>query len=231
MTNVFATKEKVDLRNMLFNLGVETLQEQGWKVERVPGSGKSSMRRISKDKESKVVSIRTSQDTYIAFPRDKDDKSWVTLGEVDAVVAVSVDDYYDPQFAQVHIIDGKEMRDRFDRAYAARLEAGHTIPLGRGVWVPLYIPDPADTPSNTPSHVGGGAGLVHPPIKRVPLNSDDLDRSPHSQGGGGGIPGSPHSQVAAMGSDEPSLTIPEAKRLLGITLGVDPSQIKIIVEA
>jgi hypothetical protein len=227
MTNVFATKEKVDLRNVLFNLGVEALQEQGWKVERVPGSGKSSMRRISKGQESKVVSIRTTQDTYIAFPRDRHDKSWVTLSEVDAVVAVSVDDYYNPRFAQVHIIDGKEMRERFDRAYAARRKAGHTIPLGRGVWVPLYIEDS----DKAPTHVGGGAGLVHPAIKRVPLDSRDLDRSPHSQVASGGIPGSLHSQVEEMGSGGPPLTISEAKRLLGITLGVDPSQIKITVEA
>jgi hypothetical protein len=227
MTNVFATKEKVDLRNILFNLGVDTLQGQGWKVERVPGSGKSSMRRISKDQESKIVSIRTTQDTWIAFPRDRHDKSWVTLSDVDAVVAVSVDDYYNPRFAQVHMIDGNEMRDRFDRAYAARLKAGHTIPLGRGVWVSLYFPDS----DKTTSHVGGGAGLVHPPIKRVPLNLEGLDRTPHSRATGGGIHGSPHSQVAEMGSGEPPLTISEAKRLLGITLGVDSSQIKITVEA
>jgi hypothetical protein len=228
MTNVYATKQKVDLRNMLFNLGVQALLEQGRKVERVPGSGKSSMRRtISKDGETKLVSIRTTQDTYIAFPRDRHDKSWVTLSEVDEVVAVSVDDYYNPRFAKVHIIDGKDMRERFDHAYTARRKAGHTIPLGRGVWVPLYIEDSG----KAPTHVGGGAGLAYPAVKCVPLDSQDLDSSPHSQGGGGGIPGSPHSQIAATGSDEPSLTISEAKRLLGITLGVDSSQIKIIVEA
>jgi hypothetical protein len=227
MANVYATKEKVDLRNVLFNLGVQALEEQGWKVERVLGSGKSSMRRISKDRETKLVSIRTTQDTYIAFPRDRHDKSWVTLSEVDQVIAVSVDDYYNPRFAKVHMIDGDDMRQRFDRAYAARREAGHTIPLGRGVWVPLYIEDS----DKAPTHVGGGAGLAYPAVKCVPMDSEDLDNSPHSQGSGGGIPGNPHPQTAAMGSEEPSLTISEAKRLLGITLGVNPSQIKIIVEA
>lgn len=227
MTNVFATRKKVDLRNVLFNLGTETLREQGWKVERVPGSGKSSMRRISKGPESKIVSIRTTQDTWIAFPRDKHDKSWVTLSEVDIVVAVSVDDYYNPRFAQVHIIDGDEMRDRFDRAYAARLKAGHTIPLGRGVWVSLYFPDS----DKTTSHVGGGAGLVHPPVKRVPLNSDGLDRSSHSQTVGGGILDSPNSQDAEAGNGESSLTISEAKRRLATALGVEPSQIKILIDA
>ena len=227
MTNVSATQQKLDLRNILFNVGVQALQEQGWKVERVPGAGKSSMRRISKGQESKKVSIRTTQDLWIAFPRDRHDKSWVTLSEVDAVVAVSVDDYYNPRFAQAHMIPGDEMRERFDRAYAARLKAGHKIPIGRGVWVSIYIPDS----DKTPTHVGAGAGLAHPPIKRVPLNSSGLDSSPHSQGAGGGNPISLHPQVAASASGEPPLSIPDAKRRLAITLGVDPSQIKIIVDA
>jgi len=229
MTNVFATPQKVDLRNKLFNLGVQALQEQGWNVERAAGLGKSSVRRITKPGEKPLlVSIRTTQDTWIAFPKEKDGKSWVTLSEVDLVAAVSVDDYYNPRFAQVHLIPGNEMRERFDRAYAARQKAGHKIPLGRGVWVSLYIPDSNDTPT----HVGAGAGLVHPAIKRVPLDSNGLDRTPHSQSaGGGGTPGSPNPALAEMDEDEPSLTIPEAKRRLGISLGVDPSQIKIIVEA
>jgi hypothetical protein len=59
------------------------------------------------------------------------------------------------KLSKSHMIDGNEMRDRFDRAYAAWLKAGHTIPLGRGVWVSLYFPES----DKTPSHIGGGAGL------------------------------------------------------------------------
>jgi hypothetical protein len=76
----------------LFDIGVEALEKEGWKVSRVPGSGKSSLRRITRGTESLDVSIRTTQDTWIAFPRTPDDKSWRTLSDVDAVVAVSVDD-------------------------------------------------------------------------------------------------------------------------------------------
>ena len=50
---------------------------QGGRWKRVPGSVNWSMWRISKDQESKVVSIWTTQDTYIAFPRDRFDKRWV----------------------------------------------------------------------------------------------------------------------------------------------------------
>ena len=217
MTNVYATPEKVGTKNRLFKIALEALEQHGWTVERVPGSGKSSVRQITRGETSKKVSIRTTQDTTIAFPRNNADTSWVTLGEVDAVVAVSVDSPEDPKFAQVHMIDGAEMRDRFDRAYKARLAAGHTIPLGRGVWVPLYTPDSTDQPS----HVGAGAGLSNPAISRVPLKAGDLK------------PSVKPAELPEM-SDEDRvqlLTIPEAKRRLAITLGVDPSNIKIVVEA
>ncbi len=214
MTNVFATPEKVSRRDRLFQIGLETLHQNGWKVERIPGFGKSSVRRIKKGGKSRKVSIRTSQDTWIAFPRNDADNGWVTLSDVDAVLAVSVDDRHDPKFAQVHMIEADEMRQRFDRAYRARVKAGYSIPLGRGVWVSLYHPDETDPVT----HVGGGVGLDHPPIARVPLeqeesNSDDIVETKNLDGG-----------------DEP-LTIAEAKRRLALTLGVDPSSIKITVEA
>jgi hypothetical protein len=133
MTNIYGSPEKVNRRNRLFEIGIETLKKTGWDVERVQGSGKSSLRRITKAGKSQMVSIRTTQDTWIAFPRNKDDSDWVTLSDVDAVVAVSVDDAHDPKFANVHIIGGDEMRERFNRAYKARRNAGHSIPVGRGV--------------------------------------------------------------------------------------------------
>ena len=73
------------------------------------------MRRITKGTVSKTVSIRTAQDTWIAFPRDRDDKGWVTLSDVDSVVAVSVNDRHNPKFAKVHLLDGNEMRDSIVR--------------------------------------------------------------------------------------------------------------------
>lgn len=215
MTNVYGTPEKVNLKNRLFQIAVTALEDQGWTVERVPGSGKSSVRRISKRDQSKIVSIRTTQDTWIAFPRTSDDSDWITLSDVDAVVAASVNDQHDPRFAKVHIIDGAEMRSRFDRAYTARIKAGHSIPPGRGVWVSLYNPEANDPVSS----VGAGAGLKHPAIATVPLDAES----------GGGTEGRADQEAAGM--EEPPLTIAEAKRRLAITLGVDPSNIKISVEA
>jgi hypothetical protein len=217
MTNVFGNAEKLSVKTQLFNIGVEALEKDGWKVERVQGSGKSSVRRISKGSVSKVVSIRTTRDTWIAFPRTEKDKGWRTLDDVDQVVAVSVDEQHNPKFAKVHVVDGDEMRDRFNRAYAARKKAGHTIQLGRGVWVSLYLHE-TQHPVN---RVGAGAGLKYPAIATVPLapelnaaaepTSTEHERDPHAA--------------------EPPLSIAEAKRRLAVTLGVDPANIKITVEA
>jgi hypothetical protein len=212
MTNIFGSPDKVTMKTQLFEAGIRALEGAGYKVERVQGSGKSSVRRIVNGKESKVVSIRTTQDTWIAFPRTEHDKGWRTLDDVDLVVAVSVDDPHNPKFAKVHMLDGNEMRDRFNRAYAARKRAGHTIPIGRGVWVSLYIPEG----NNPVSHVGAGAGLNTPPIATIPIMGDErLAIEP----------------AAGVENTFEPLSIPEAKRRLAITLGVKPENIKIVVDA
>jgi hypothetical protein len=170
MTNIFGTPEKVTMKTALFNAAVAALENDGWKVERVTGSGKSSVRRITKGSVSKIISIRTTQDRSIAFPRTAGDKGWRTLDDVDLVVASSVDDRDNPRFAMIHRLDGEEMRDRFNRTYAARKEAGHIIPIGRGVWLSLYTAE-----SNSPvHHVGAGAGLGTPPFAKVPLDPSKL---------------------------------------------------------
>lgn len=210
MTNVNKTTQRTAIRKKLRAIAEETLRRQGWKVERVAGAG-TSVRKITKAGDSKTIAIRTTQDTWIAFPRTPDDKRWKTLSDVDAVVASSVDDPSNPLYAQVHILDGDDMRKRFDRAYKARLAAGHTIPVGRGVWLSLY----KDEGNDPIQLVGAGAGNVYPCIERVPLN-----------GGSAGAAIAPDGAPA----DGP-LTIAEAKRRLAQTLGVDPSSIKITVEA
>lgn len=221
MTNIFGRSEKVSMKTHLFNIAVESLEKTGWKVERVQGSGKSSVRRITKGAQSKIVSIRTTQDTWIAFPRIEEDKGWRTLDEVDAGVPVSVDDRINPKFAKVHIIDGDEVRDRFNRAYAARKKAGHTIPIGRGVWVSLYLPE-----SNDPvSHVGAGAGLKFPAIATVPLTPELISAIEQSSG-----PDEVEAHSVEV-SEEAPLSIAEAKRRLAKTLGVSPENVKITVEA
>jgi hypothetical protein len=215
MTNIFKTPEKAALRAELFQRAVEAMEKQGWKVERIPREGKASVRRITKDGVSKKVSIRTTQDKWIAFPRNHKDDGWATLWDVDYVVASSVDSGHNPRFAQIHMIEGDEMRARFDRAHAARKAAGFVMPKGRGIWVSLY-----ETESNDPvSHVGAGAGLAHPAIAKVPLT--------------GAIDANVGEEIDPKGVEveEPPLTIAEAKRRLASSLGVNEADIKITISS
>jgi hypothetical protein len=90
--------------------------------------------------------------------------------------------------------------------------AGHKIPIGRGVWVSLYIPE-----GNDPvSHVGAGAGLKTPPIATIPLKDD----APPAV-----------EEAAGVENNFETLSITEAKRRLATTLGVKPENIKITVDA
>jgi len=217
MTNVYGTPRKAQLKAQLFGIAVQALEKEGWKVDRERGSGKSSVRRITKDGHSKLVPIRTSQDTWIAFPRTEGDKSWRTLDDVDAVVPVSVDDRENPRFAKVHLIDAYEVRARFNRAYQARKKAGRIIPIGRGVWVSLYQQEAKDPVY----YIGAGMGLKFPPIATVPLSPDQVTAAAVDDDASRG----------ALRNEEAPLSIAEAKRRLAVTLGVDPASIKITVEA
>ena len=215
MTNIFGTPNKTATKTKLFNSGIEALEQEGWKVERIPKVGKSSIRRIVKGDESKVVTIRTTQDTYIAFPRDDEDKEWATLSMADLVVAVSVDDADNPRNAQVHFIDGDEMRDRFDRSYDARIAAGHSIGTGRGMWLGLYEPEQSDPPSQ----VGAGAGLEHPPVATFPLSEASEEKSKPAA-----------TEAAPAASNNAPRSISDARRQLAETFGVDPDNVKITIE-
>lgn len=214
MTNIFGRPEKVTNRRKLFDLGERALEQAGWRIERIQGIGKSSVRRIVKGAEQHTVSIRTTQDTWIAFPRNDDDSGWVTLDDVDYVVAVTVDDKEGPKRGLVYMVDGDEMRERFDRAYRARLDAGHSIPLGRGVWVSMFVAEDPDAPSS----IGGGIALGKQPLLSVKL--DDVDGEAVAE-----------PVQASTPHHEAPLTIAEAKRRLAQSLGVDPEKVKIVIEA
>jgi len=224
MTNVSGSPAKIATRRGLFEFGIETLESEGWKVSRILRGGKASLRQISRGSEKHKVSIRTSQDAWIAFPRKSNGEGWLTLDDVDFVVAVSVDDKHNPTVARVHMIPADDARARYDRAYEARKVAGHILPVGRGLWLSLYNkeqPDPV-------SYVGAGMGLDYPALaardlakEGLPQESDDADDEVSDD--------EADTQVAAPAAEGP-LTIPEAKRRLSESLGVPISAIKITIE-
>lgn len=219
MTNIFGTPRKVTMRDKLIASAERVLRREGWAVERVGGTGKSSMRRITRGSESKLISIKTTQDQWVAFSRTPDDKAWSTLADVEAVAVSSVDNVDRPRNALVHLVDAVDLRARFDRAYKARLAAGRSIPLGRGVWLSLY-----EREDGSVTLVGAGAGLDVPQVAE-PLDCappDDLQSDSEEVSA---IDAKPTSDL-----DEPPLTILEAKRRLAVAFGVEPSAIRITVE-
>jgi hypothetical protein len=213
MPNINSNPENVNRRRQLFQIGQQFLEDEGWTVSRVPGAGKASLRRITKGKENRTICIRTSQDQWMAFPRNTSDTGWVTLDEVNEVIVVAVDDRSEPKFALVHRISGDEMRERFNRAYSARRAARYSEAPGRPMWISLYDEDK----TQPVGHVGAGAGLSNPPIVRVPLQSKpDNDSDKSSQ------------QVSVANVPLPfDQIILEAKHSLALRLGVVSAIIRI----
>ena len=227
MTNIFTTPKKLATRTGLFSLGVEALEKEGWKVSRIARGGKASLRQIEKDGEKRKVSIRTSQDAWIAFPRKSHEAGWVTLDEVDFVVASSVNDRHNPTVARAHLIPADEVRDRFERAYAARKAAGHTLPVGRGIWLSLYDGETA----SPVSLVGAGMGLKHQALVTVDLTKRGLPAGSETTDSDVTIDDDePENDANLEAQSLTSLTIPEAKRLLAMTMGVPETAIKITIE-
>src|SRR5262245_61994256 len=101
MTNVSKTPEKKRIRKQLVRAALNTLERQGYKVDKVRGGGTGRLRRIGKNGKSRLAAIRTTQDTWLAFHRNENDTEWVTLADVDVVVVASVDDPPNPKFAKV----------------------------------------------------------------------------------------------------------------------------------
>lgn len=67
------------------------------------------------------------------------------------------------------------------------------------------------------------AGLANPAILRVPLDGPEIGADAAEVGG--------YEETGSHGADEEELTIAEAKRRLARTLGVDPSSVRITIEA
>ena len=156
-----------------------------------------------------MVSIRTTQDTWIAFPRSTDDAGWVTLDDVDTVIVVTVDDREAPKWAAAYMVGAEEMRQRFDRAYHARKDAGHSVPAGRGIWVSMFAQEDPEVVGT----IGGGIAVGKEPMLRVRLSDEDY-----------------RPVTLAVETIEAPLTIAEAKKRLALSFGVDPEKVRITIE-
>jgi len=232
MTNIYATPEKVQYAKRLFEIGIEYLEGQGYEVSRVPRAGKKSLRRVKKGAEEFNVAIRTSQDQWFAFPRDGGTGKWMGMDDVDVqrviVVALNTREEGKEKIALVHEFPASEVRDRLNRNYEARYLANPSVDISHGNWISLYHKE-ASEPT---SFVAAGIGLAFPPVDRIPLfGTVSVDVEEEDLKGADGLVDT--ASVAAPTPVAPldeGLTIPEAKRRLALTFGVDPSAIKITVE-
>jgi hypothetical protein len=135
-------------------------------------------------------------------------KSWRTLDEVGAVVAASVDDKEDPHFANIHLLPATrcatasiEPMKRASRPATRFLSDAVSGFPGMRTKAPVLSITSAPAPETSTLRLRA-ATLISAD------NEVDEEESKSDEG----------------------LTIPEAKRRLGIKFGVDPSCIKIIVE-
>lgn len=145
-------------------------EENGFALVRKPGRGLSNTWELTKGGKTRVASVRTTRDRWIAFPPLNGGKSWKTLDDVDHVLVSAVDDRLNPQNVDVYLFPADEVRKRFDRSYAARIAAGHTVRDDYGMWVMLDKGDPSVT-----TQVGSGLAADYPAIARFSL--DELQAS------------------------------------------------------
>lgn len=213
MTNIYGRPEKLARQHKLIELGERALKKEGWLIENV--SGKAPIYHVVKGKKKRTVSIRTTQDTRVSFQRKADDSGWTTLDEVDFVVIATVDDKDDPKYGLAYLVDGGEMRKRFNRNYQARLKAGQKQPADHGMWVPMFEPENPSLPSSK----GGGIAIGRQPSLEDLLNIPSEADTPQAM------------PTATAPQSDASLTIAEAKHGLAQTFGVAPENVKIVIEA
>ena len=123
--------------------------------------------------ETKVASIRTTRDRWIAFPPLENGTKWKTLDDVETVIVATVDSKQDPENIEVYIFPAEDVRKRFDAAYASRKKDGQTVKDNFGMWVGLDHDDRGIAASI-------GSGIIDH-YERVAVYAilDLLDEKPH----------------------------------------------------
>lgn len=149
-------------------------EQEGYTFKRQPGRGLSNTYEMTKDGKTKVASVRTTQDRWIAFPPLDKGKRWKTLDDVEVVLVSAVDDRFNPQNLDVYLFPADEVRRRFDASYAARIAEGHAVRDDYGMWVLL---DKGD--DQVISQVGHSLAVDYPAIAHFTideLEGEVLDR-------------------------------------------------------
>lgn len=150
---------------LMVSAAVEGAKKNGYAMKRQPGRGLSNIWEATKDGETKVTSIRTTRDRWIAFPPLDNGTRWKTLDDAELVIVSAVDDPENPQNVDVYLFPADVVRQRFDESYATRIENGHTVRDNFGMWVKL---DAAD--ADLPTQAGAGLAVEYPAIARFSID-------------------------------------------------------------
>lgn len=151
------------------------MMAKGYALERVPGRGMSNVWNVTKDGKTRIASIRTTRDRYIAFPPLEGGARWKTLDDVELVVVATVDSKDAPERVEVYLFPAGDVRQRFNASYAARLKEGQSIKDNFGMWVGLDRDDRGIAAS-----VGAGILEKYEPIANYAI-ADLLAEHPPAQ--------------------------------------------------
>jgi hypothetical protein len=170
MTNRLKEMGETASWRLMVSAAIEGAKLSGYEMKKQPGRGLSNTWEMTKGGSTKVASVRTTRDRWIAFPPLEKGTRWKTLDDVDLVLVSAVDDPKNPQNVDVYLFPADVVRKRFDDSYAARIENGHTVRDDYGMWVLLDAGDPS-----IPTQVGSGLADEFPAIARFTI--DELEAS------------------------------------------------------
>ncbi len=172
MTNRLKEMGETASWRLMVSAAVEGAKRSGYSLERQPGRGLSNTWALTKDGVTKVASVRTTRDRYIAFPPLEKGKRWKTLDDVELVLVSAVDDPKNPQNVDVYLFPANVVRERFDASYEARIANGHTVRDNYGMWVGLDAGDPSVI-----SQVGSGLADEFPRIAHFTIDELEAELS------------------------------------------------------
>lgn len=195
-----------------------SLEQQGYKLEKIPGRGRSNVWFARKDGSEIKVCIRTSQDRWFAFPAME--KGWKTLEDVDRVVVAAVNDRENPTTIEVYHFDKNVVEDRFDRNRAARLKAGQNVRIGYGMWIAIDRDD-----RGLPASEGAGLGEDFPPVFTTPITMPSEDEA-------GDWAANSENDPSVDASSEPNVNsikgaMDQARATIAKIAGVDVANVKL----
>jgi hypothetical protein len=158
--------KSTDSWQFMVDAATRGVEEQGYKLEKLPGRGLSNVWTIQRNGEAQSASIRTTRDRWIAFPPLEGGKRWKTLDDVDLVIVSAVNSKEDPKNIEVYIFQARDVRQRFDAAYNARRKAGRAIRDDFGMWIGLDKDE-----RGGPTSIGSGIAEQHRPVAVYSIES------------------------------------------------------------